>query len=156
VKVAASATTNIGAAPNTGISVDAWVAPTTTTQEPVLEWNNGVNPGVHLWVNFPAAGNIYMNVVDTTGANHAVATTNAPVLANGSYQHITWTFDKATGNVAIYYNGAAQPTTVATLGTGFTPQTGAGYDMYLGFRPAPAATYFTGNMDEVETYGRAL
>ncbi len=156
VQVPPSAELNVGA--GAGISVDAWINPANTTQAPIVEWN-GPTLGAHFWhgVTFagcPGPGSLFINLRDTAGADHVACTTSTPVVA-GTQQHVAFTYDKATGNVAFYYNGVAQPTNVTTLGTGFTPQTGVTHSMFLGHRPAPA-TFFAGVMDEVEIFSRAL
>ncbi len=156
VQVPPSAELNVGA--GAGISVDAWINPANTTQAPIVEWN-GPTLGAHFWhgVTFagcPGPGSLFINLRDTAGVDHVACTTSTPVTA-GVQQHVAFTYDKATGNVAFYYNGVAQPTNVASLGTGFTPQTGITHSMFLGHRPAPAA-FFAGVMDEVEIFNRAL
>jgi hypothetical protein len=153
VQVPTSAAINVGAA--SGISVDAWIRPTNLVQQAIVEWerNNGAGDiGVHFYQSVGTAGNIYLNIVDTANVNHITQTTTG-VLTAGANQHVAFTYDKATGAVAIYLNGVAQTLTSSNLGTGFTPGTGG--SMFIG-RRATGTDFFVGVVDEVEVFSRAL
>ncbi|MEQ1643906.1 MAG: Calx-beta domain-containing protein, partial [Pyrinomonadaceae bacterium] len=153
VQVPTSATLNVGAAG--GISVDAWIRPTTLTQQAVVEWERAPGSGTigaHFYQSVGTAGNLYVNLQDTAGANHVFQTTTG-VLAAGTNQHVAFTYDKVTGAVAIYLNGVAQTLSTANVGTGFTPGTGG--SMYIG-RRTTGVDFFVGVMDEVEIFSRAI
>lgn len=154
VRVPASNSVNVGT--GTGITIDAWIKPTNVTYAPIAEWNNpasGTPIGVHLWIGGAvASGELYANVVDTTNTFHSFWSATGLILA-GSYQHVALTYDKASGMATLYLNGVvvAGP---ASFGT-FTPQTS--FDLYLGNRPAgPGQATYSGQMDEVEIFNRAL
>jgi hypothetical protein len=157
--VPADAAHDVGTAP--GFTIELWVNPTSNdSREPVIEWNrqSGTpNWGVHLWIATtnldpnPHTGNVYANIVDTTGANHVFYSGNGFVVA-GEYQHLALTYDKASGTAVIYRNGA--PIVDANLGS-FTPQTS--YDLFFGSRPGPVSpTQYSGRLDEISLYDRAL
>ena len=75
----------------------------------------------------------------------------------GVWQHVALTYDKASGTGAIYINGVA--VTTINLGS-FTPITGF-TNLLIGARTlfasvgSPASQY-SGEMDEISLYGRAL
>ena len=61
------------------------------------------------------------------------------------------TYDKSSGNMTIYLNGAQ----VAQQNIGsVTPQ--PSYDLYLGLRPNGSQTRFYGALDDISLYNRAL
>jgi hypothetical protein len=159
VTVPADPVLDVGSA--TGLTIELWVNPASNAaREPVIEWNRksgSPNWGVHLWLATihtdpnPHAGNVYANLVDTTGAAHIMHSANGFIEA-GVFQHVALTYDKASGAATIYRNGVAIAD--ANLGT-FTPQTS--YDLYFGSRPGPVeVTHFSGLLDEVSLYDRAL
>ncbi|MBW8865565.1 MAG: immunoglobulin domain-containing protein, partial [Verrucomicrobia bacterium] len=92
------------------------------------------------------------NIVDNTGIQHKVFSTNAPVVTN-VFAHVALTYDKASGIATIYCNGNLVGQ--QNLGS-FTPQTS--YDLYLGRRPFGGADNYTFNglLDECSLYNRAL
>src|SRR6185369_11934878 len=72
----------------------------------------------------------------------------------GLWQHVALTYDKTTGEAALYVNG--NPVTQTNLGI-FTPQTAA--DLNLGYQTVLLLPRFSdsgGAMDEVTLYARAL
>jgi hypothetical protein len=156
VKVPASTSLNVGA--GSGMTIDAWLNPASISEDaPLVEWNTGTTNGAHFWmsVNPPGvAGSLFANFVDTDGTSHIVYTSQSVLTAN-IYQHVALTYDKTNGDVAIYVNGQPVSMTSTNLGI-FTPQTT--YDLYLGRRPAgaPSPALFSGQLDEVEIFNRAL
>jgi hypothetical protein len=144
-----------------GFTIELWVNPASNAaREPIVEWNRQTgtpNWGVHLWlatVNAdpnPHPGNVYANIVDTTGENHVMYSAEGFIVA-GQFQHVALTYDKASGTATIYRNGVSIVS--ANLGT-FTPQTS--YDLYFGSRPGPSQpTQYGGRLDEISLYDRAL
>jgi uncharacterized repeat protein (TIGR03803 family) len=151
----ASASLNVGLA--SGFTIEGWIDPTTIAEQPIVEWNNGGNNGVHLWISVPPSvgtgpGCLYANVVDTTGTGHIFASP-AGLIATNSFQYVALTYDTNSGLAVLYINGAS----VAQQNLGvFTPQTS--YNVYLGDRPgglAPIVSY-GGLLDEISIYNRAL
>jgi hypothetical protein len=159
VMVAADPTLDIGA--GEGFTIELWVNPTSNAaREPLIEWNRqsgSPNWGVHLWLATtnldlnPHPGNVYANIVDTTGTNHVMYSADGFVVG-GEFQHVALTYDKASGVATIYRNGVSIVS--ANLGT-FTPETS--YDLFFGSRPGPVSpVQFSGRLDEVSLYSRAL
>jgi hypothetical protein len=75
-------------------------------------------------------------------------------VANGTWQHIAFTYDKTTGVALLYVNGGfAGQSWMGTL----TPETRGPF--YIGHRSSAAlggAIYFPGQIDEPAVYNRAL
>jgi len=127
-----------------------------------VEWNTGDTNNLyaynaHFWMSLPlpagaGAGCLFANLVDSFGNNHPFSSA-ANLLTSNSFQHIALTYDKSSGNAAMYLNGS--PVAQQNLGS-FTPQTSS--DLYLGCRPAGSGSVmrFAGKMDEVSLYSRAL
>lgn len=141
-----------------GLTVEAWIKPANAgLMGTLLEWNNGAGSiGAHFCVSVPStvsgAGSLFANLVDTAGVSHQIGSAPGLLRAN-RYQHVALTYDKASGEAALYLDGS--PVAQTNLGV-FTPQTS--FDLYVGLRPSGhiAGTYFWGAMDEVSVYGRAL
>ena len=154
VRIPASASVNVGA--SGGLTIEGWIKPASATaNQALVEWNSGVQLGVHLWISQPppyggGSGSIYVNLIDTTGIEHRL-TTGGGILNSTGFQHVALTYDKASGATCLYYNGGLVAS--QSLGT-FTPQTSS--DLYLGERPGTASSLFHGLMDEVSLYNRAL
>ncbi|HVM47826.1 MAG TPA: immunoglobulin domain-containing protein, partial [Candidatus Acidoferrum sp.] len=153
VRVPASATLNLGLA--AGITIEAWINPSSVAQgRPLVEWNDGVF-GVNFWIAGGASsgdGSLYINVKDTSLGDHYFSTA-AGLLATNAWQHVAVTYIKNTGLTTLYINGV--PLAQQTLGV-FTPKTTG--DLYFGLRPygGGAGMRFVGLMDEVSVYNRAL
>ena len=144
---------------NSGFTIEAWVNPSRLTIGPIAEWNNGAGgEGAHFWhsVDSIAAGdgpgNLYANIVDTSGVSHQLVSPSG-LLAMNTYNHVALTYDKNTGVAVIYANGAAVKT--QNLGI-FTPQTS--YDFHVGRRASGffSENLFQGSIDEVSLYNSAL
>ena len=155
VEMPASAGLDVGA--GTGLTFECWIKPATLADaQPLVEWNSGANPGLHLWISQPppygsGSGSIYVNLIDTAGASHTLCTA-AGILNTNSFQHVALSYDKASGMTSLYYNGAL--VALAWLGS-FSPQTSV--PLYLGKRISEAPfVAFDGLLDEVSLYNRAL
>src|ERR1035437_6645252 len=154
VRVPASSSLNVGT--SSGFTIECWVNPSSASVNgsvPLVEWNNGSGWGVHFFINNNGGpGNFFANVVDAGGGWHFI-NSGAGVVVSNVFQHLALTYDKATGLARLYRNGLL----VAQQNLGsYTPRTG--YDLYLGRRVAPAsdASTFSGLLDEVSLYNRAL
>ncbi|MEI7938094.1 MAG: LamG-like jellyroll fold domain-containing protein [Verrucomicrobiota bacterium] len=155
VEMPASAGLDVGA--GTGLTFECWIKPAALADaQPLVEWNSGANPGLHLWISQPppygsGSGSIYVNLIDTAGASHTLCTA-AGILNTNSFQHVALSYDKASGMTSLYYNGAL--VALAWLGS-FSPQTSV--PLYLGKRISDAPfVAFDGLLDEVSLYNRAL
>src|SRR6266850_2042632 len=141
-----------------GLTIEGWMNPTDVSRTHViLEWNNGSGGvGVHLYHSDPGIGGLgalAANLVNAGGGDELFATAPGLVTA-GTFQHVALTYDKATGIGKLFYNGGL----VASQNLGvFSPQTS--YPLYFGKRvsgPAAVGSYYSGLLDEVSIYNRAL
>ncbi len=160
VRIPASSILDVGA--GGGMSVEAWIKPNNVNwAQPLVEWNsnqgvfNGI--GAQYWISVASsgggAGSIWVNLLDSSLTPHQLSTVPGLVGTN-AYQHEAMSYDKASGLLVIYLNGAAvaQP----NLGSSFEPNTTS--DFYLGLRPAGGGgpVYYNGALDEVSIYNRGL
>lgn len=150
VKVLPSASMNVGQ--GSGFTIEAWIKPANVSIGlPIVEWAVPSNFGVHFWTFNNGA--LYANIVDVNG-NHHIIQSQTGVLTNGGFQHVSVTYDKASGVSRLIVNGVM--TTQSSLGT-FTPRTST--DFYLAFRPSTSPSgplHFIGLIDEPAIYNRAL
>ena len=145
-----SKTLDVGA--GAGFTVTAWIKPSDVDGlYPILEWNNGNEWGVHLYIcKDGGPGSIYANIVERVHFSHQVYSRVAPVTTN-KFHHLALTYDKASGAAKIYCSG----TLVGETNVGsFSPQTT--YNIFLGRRPGDESSLFAGLMDEISIYNRAL
>ncbi len=155
---------DVGAAD--GLTIAAWLNPATVlTHRPIVEWGEWPSgpAGAHFWLGCcwdngtwaVKEGALIANIVDTNGNWHLFSTPcnqSISVLSANSWQHVALTYDKTTGMGSIYLNGNV----VATEQLGaFTPRTSPSYSLHVGARPAEGL-YYSGTMDELRIYGRAL
>jgi RHS repeat-associated protein len=145
------------------ITIEGWVKLGTLSRiEPFVEYSTpGKRVGVHLWHSFRPSvglspGTLYANLADLNGGGHVVM--SAPgALKVGEWTHVALTYDAATGRAQVYVNGGVAG--FANFGS-FTIQTSL--PLNLGFRPAgttdggSTAVRFTGLLDEMAVFGRAL
>lgn len=145
-----------------GLTIEAWINPTQSRPMPIIEWTDTNNFGVNLWLSYSRGPMVLeANLIDTSGANHLI---QSPLysLAINSWQHVAVSYDKVTGQAALYVNGNSVVTT--NLGS-FTPRTEL--PLHLGYHPPnpnysgggtlPSSPFFFyGLMDEVALYRRAL
>jgi hypothetical protein len=133
------------------------IKPTDLAPRPLVEWNRGTNDnasvGVHLWTSGPTneggPGSLFVNLRDTARSNHIVFT-SAGLLTANEFQNIALTYDRPLGLVTIYRNGIR--VIEANVGT-ISLDTSS--DLYLGHRLG-TTNVFTGQMDEITIYNRAL
>ena len=155
VHIPASSNLNVGIQP--GFTVEMWINPTSiASEQSLLEWNDGSIFANHLTISTPGlgsgAGSVWGTLNDTNG-NYYYLPSPAGKLTANTYQHVAWTYDKASGADIIYLNGAIiAQTNFGSIVARTKP------DIYLGFRPAgpSAGLFYKGGMDEVSIYDRAL
>jgi hypothetical protein len=142
-----------------GFTLTCWIAPASAeVKEPLMEWRGngrGINQGVHLWISddfggIGGPGCVYANIVDAEGGVHFFA--SAPrIVQPGVFQQVALTYDKASGQGKIYYNGSL--VTSEDLGS-FTPKTDT--SLLLGQRADVGDIHYLGILDEVSVFNRAL
>ncbi|HXC97733.1 MAG TPA: LamG-like jellyroll fold domain-containing protein, partial [Verrucomicrobiae bacterium] len=158
VSISAAPSLDVGAGP--GFTIEGWIKPADLATRPLAEWNSGSGSlGSDFWINQPTGnsgagpGSLFANIIDTSGSFHTI-TSGGNILPANALSHVALTYDKSSGTAALYLNGAI----VASQNLGvFTPRTS--YNLYLGYRPPSSpylATYYSGLMDEMSLYGRAL
>jgi hypothetical protein len=157
IRVPASSNANV-AATGQGISFEAWISPADLRTSPIMEWNDGtniVNGGVEFWHSQPGdsgqgPGCLFVNL---DASCYCAFLSSAPVLVTNRFQHVAFTYDKASGDLKLYYNGAvvARRTILRSVRTD--------YDLYIGARDFGGSMYryyFRGGIDEPSLYNRAL
>jgi hypothetical protein len=142
-----------------GLTLTAWIKPSNVTSfRPILEWNDGPQLGVHLWLGHlpQQRGELFGNVVDAGGNAHSLHSALG-VIVTGKFQHVALTYDKGSGMARLFVNGFV----VAQENLGrFTPQTS--YDLLVSRRPGDHPgdwtynAFFAGLLDEIAIYNRAL
>jgi hypothetical protein len=157
VHVPASSSLNVSQGP--GFSLTAWIKPASVGHEqPIAEWNGGPI-GVHFWISVLApsgggggVGGLFANLVDQSEVSHQV-TTPPGAIKPGVYQHVTLTYDKASGATRLYIDGQLAAST--NLGSLNLLTSGP---LYFGNRPSGPATgaRFIGGLDEITLFNRAL
>ncbi len=152
---------NVGA--GAGFTIEGWIYPTNVSQLlPIAQYQQQLQfsfvGGVTLQISNPTnnTGNIYANIVDTTGFGHPLISSSG-IVTNGGWQHVALTYDKASGTTIIYLNG----TNVAQSSfAGITPQTSYSYFLIgastLGGSAASPTFDFAGSIDELTVYNYAL
>jgi hypothetical protein len=157
IQIPASPGLDVG--PGPGFTIEVWIQPTTVLpQLPIVEWNSGTAYGAHFYVSvippFGAGpGCLYANLVDVNAIDHWL-TSAGGIVAPNQFQHVALTYDRNSGLVVLYRNGAVVAQQV--LGS-FIPQTS--YDLLLGHRPfgfQGSPFSFAGELDEITLYNRAL
>jgi hypothetical protein len=157
VNVPASSGLDVGT--GSGFTVELWISPNDVSiQHPLTEWgdgNLGTTLGPLLWISVSLGGGqggpgaLVANIVDTGGGSHILYSA-AGIVQTNVFQHVGMTYDKTTGNAALYYNGAV--VAAANLGI-FTPRTSS--VLLFGHRIVTGETY-SGVLDEISLYNRAL
>ena len=152
VRLPASAATDIGA--GSGVTIEMWINPQQLNSSAALvEWSpsTGSAVGLHLFAAQLSPGSLYANLIDTSGASHTF-TSPSGVLSAGVFQHIALSYDRVSGLARFYVNGIQ----VASNNVG-NLRLETRTDLRLGQRVLGGTPYrFTGVMDEVSLYNRAL
>src|SRR3954470_20106956 len=156
ISVPANPNLNVGI--SSGFTIECWINPADINRTHIItEWNNASGGlGVLLCHSDPGVGGLgafFANIVSTSGGDHIIATP-AGILSPNNFQHLAVTYDKSTGLAKLFYNGSVAASQNFGL---FTPQTT--YQFYMGTRvsgPAAVGSYFSGILDELGVYNRAL
>jgi RHS repeat-associated protein len=142
---------NLDVGPGPGLTIECWIDPNDlTTAGPLVGWDDGGGDSrVALWVNWTDSGALSADLYDADWNGNTLF--SAPgVLTAGSFQHVAVTYNQSNGLAVLYCNG----TVVAAQNLGsLSPLTAS--DLYLGGNPGWQA-YYSGRLDEVGVYNRAL
>ena len=157
VRVPASPSIDVGQ--NNGFTLELWCNPA-NTNAPVgfttlAEWNNnsGALTGIGCHLEFYNGGQTLGDIVDpNTGNDHFVESAGGNVAPN-VWQHVAMTYDKTTGILTLYRNGA-----MLTSGNVGIWRPSTSFDLYFGIRSAGvfAPGPYQGLLDETSLYSRAL
>jgi hypothetical protein len=168
VDVAPNASLDVGS--GNGFSMEAWINPSNISQpSPLLQWGHPLFPynGLLLWISIPplyggnGPGSLILDVGDITTfeVDHYAATPPGLIQSN-TWQHVAATYDKTSGIACLYINGSLLVQTNLAVLNAWTAE-----DLWLGFGPIStnwsprvfgAQAHYTGLMDEVLVYNRAL
>jgi len=121
-------------------------------QRPIIEWNNGTNLGVHMWMGVYGSPwgdkGTGANIISSpTWSSHVISIYDPPP---NLWYHLAVSYDQASGVACLYLNGQLRET--KSLGS-FTPATAM--DVYIGKRPTQIDCW-SGLLDEVRIYGGVL
>jgi titin len=156
VNIPASPSLDVGAGAGSGLTLAAWINPNpddVSTQQPIIEWTNGV----HLWFSVssggaPGSGDLYANL--RSGPTDHIIFSPPGIIQADHWQFVALTYDQGSGVATLFVNGAQ--VAQQYLGS-FTPSTTG--DVNLGHRVSGSFSgsgQFSGGMDEVSIYNRAL
>jgi hypothetical protein len=147
---------------NNGFTIMAWLKPSGVSREMLIAEYERVlgtfassDVGVNVAIQ-QTTGCLLFNILDINGVNH-ILSSPPNILTPEVWQHVALTYDKASGAAALYLNGAV--VAQANFGS-IVPQTSFPY-LLLGARTTfssvtnPRST-FSGEMDEISVYNRAL
>jgi hypothetical protein len=157
VTAPASPSLNVGT--NVGLTLEAWINPTNVSNpnQWLMGWKaNSTTFGSMLKLSQTFAssgiGCLFGNLVDTSNNSHLISSA-AGLLTSNVFQHIALTYDKSSGMATLYRNGVV----VATQNLGsFTPQTTYAFVMGQRVNSGAGENGYSGLMDEVSIYSRAL
>ena len=107
VQVPASSSIDVGT--GGGYTTEGWINPlNVATQNPIFEWNDGATAGAHLWIaasvaGFGGPGSLYASLI--AGTTDTTVATGPGVVSAGVWQHVAFTYDRASGMGRLYLNG---------------------------------------------------
>jgi Concanavalin A-like lectin/glucanases superfamily len=159
IKIPASQSIDLGAYDD-GFTVMAWIKPSDVRGlHPIFCWlvNETWNDPLQVWIGMQPDENGVLRASLLGGAGNGSMLSNQGVLVPGVFQHIAFTYDKASGAGVLYVNG------IAVAQNQFSPRMAARTkgDLWISWRdPRPGnwstGRAFSGLMDDVALYNRAL
>ncbi len=156
---------NIGA--GDGFTIVAWLKPATSITETIIaEYErilgtaNGSDVGIDFTiqqVDGSGGWHLCANVLDADNGTGHTFVSRPDLLIPGIWQHVAFSYDKASGAASLYLNGTVEAQ--ANVGS-IVPQTSFPY-LLFGARTtygsvANPRSVFSGAMDEIGIYNRAL
>jgi len=154
IKIPASQSLDVGA--GDGFTIMAWIKPADVEGlHPLIQWSD--NNMLNLWIGIrPSENGVLRGDITDTEGNHFLVS-HPEVLVSGIFQHIAFTYDKASGVGTLYVNGVIVAR--RQLGSQLVAKTKG--DLWISpidKRPGNWSTdrAFAGVMDEIALYNRAL
>lgn len=154
VKISSSPTLDPTLNVGQGLTIEGWINPfNLSTTQVIAEWNDGLY-GVELLVSAHAPGDLSVGTWKVLNgyAYQTLCFTGPGVVTSNAFQHVAFTCDRQSGQVALYYNGvlvAQGPFYSIYYAPGYS------YTLYLGDSPSPG-WHFAGVLDEFSLCNRAL
>jgi hypothetical protein len=153
IRIPASPALDIGT--GEGFTITAWIKPTNVNGlHPLLQWSD-YNP-LNLWIGIRPFENGVLRGDITDDRNHFVVS-HPGTLASGVFQHIAFTYDKASGSGTLYVNGVV--VAQRQLGSQLIAHTkGDLWFSQIDRSPGNWSTdrAYAGLLDEIAIYNRAL
>jgi hypothetical protein len=137
-----------------GLTVEGWLRPDSVSgSQPVIEWGDSrgiIGAGLAL-----SGSAIQMILTDTNSRSIRPVVIRSPAgtVAAAVWQHVALTFNKADGLARVYLNGI--PVVQTNVGV-LVPQTQAPIYWVSGSGELFAAAQYSGGIDEMTIYNRAL
>ena len=158
MKIPASSALDLGA--GDGLSLTAWIKPSNVIGlHPILEWAAGRGEnGIQLWIgNRPESRGVLGAAFFGTDGKLRELASAAGMLAANRFQHVALTYDKSSGEGALYLNGV---NVARQKWEPFVPRTAA--DLWIGHRVGDVTgdwtygAFLDGLLDELTLYNRVL
>lgn len=154
IQIAASRSLDVGASDS--FSIMAWIKPSDVQGlHPIIQWSDN-NP-LNLWIGIrPFENGVLRGDITDTVGNHFLVS-HPGVLVSGIFQHIAFTYDKASGVGTLYVNGVI----VARRNLGSQLVANTRGDLWISQIDRSPGNWstdraFAGLMDEIAIYNRAL
>jgi subtilisin-like proprotein convertase family protein len=139
-------------------TLEGWIFPSNSVYSPIIEYGmNGAGAGPHLWVNgsglSQSQGVLFGNVRNPDFEAFSAAN----VVPINQWSHVAMVYDSVANTLVLYWNG----TPVANNSGGPANPPSTSLPVNLGLRPpgsfeAMAGTRFSGRLDEMSIFNRAL
>ncbi|MDD5543529.1 MAG: hypothetical protein PHX83_10190 [Acidobacteriia bacterium] len=141
-------------------TIDAWIKPTSLANQMIFS-KAGSTLAVTDYYLFVDNTGVLQGFVQSGTNIFTVYFTNSPAVVAGSLQHIAMTYDGSAGadqKIHFYVNGVNAPAAHnSTFDAGGTPQNTGGGSTKIGSSGTAGRSFpFTGLIDEVEVFNRAL
>lgn len=154
MRIPASPALDVGA--GGGFTIMAWIKPSDVQGlHPLIQWSD--NNMLNLWIGIrPYENGVLRGDITDEQGNHFLVSSPG-TLAGGVFQHVAFTYDKASGIGVLYLNGVV--VAQRQLGRQLAAHTKG--DLWISQREDRPGNWstgrmFSGLMDEIALYNRAL
>ncbi|MGA9451422.1 MAG: LamG domain-containing protein [Verrucomicrobiia bacterium] len=154
IKIPASQSLDVGA--DDGFTIMAWIKPSDVVGlHPLIQWSD--NNMLNLWIGIrPYENGVLRGDISDTDGNHFLVS-HPGVLVSGVFQHIAFTYDRASGVGTLFVNGVI----VARRNLGCQLVANTKGDLWFSQIDKSPGNWstdraFAGLMDEIAIYNRAL